>query len=434
MSNDPISQLPEPYRSAWSIFQEPYSSEIVLSKVLESAKAIANANWGMIALSDEQGDAHIFTLPDIRNERIPFRHLAWLAYSVVRMVIRTGQGMVISSTDEITEFNATDLINEFVPLKRREEIISWATRGMISSIYLDIPEVVPLTALSAPIKFHNKVIGAVYLSRPMQQASFDFEAMKLVDKFLSLVGVAIKNVEVLENSRRLAGEFPSLVAHEIKNPVTSIKGYATLLLSPSNSLPDKVDLTEEKKKEFLQKILLYTERLNDMILAFMNQTRIEGGFAIKDSMALDATLSPVIEKYRSQMQIKHQSLILDINCDMAAKVDAGYVLSQVIDILIKNAYLYTPEHGQIKINVSIKDDKLSFKVSDTGLGLTEEEMPYLFQKFYRSTRPEIREVYGIGMGLYIAKGFIGLWNGQIGAEGSPNQGSTFWFTLPLKRE
>jgi signal transduction histidine kinase len=164
----------------------------------------------------------------------------------------------------------------------------------------------------------------------------------------------------------------------------------------------------------------------------LDYARIEQGLVYKQGVNLNNAINPIIDKYRSLINDKHQSLVLDLPSSLDIEVAADNYLSELIEMLVRGAHLYTPHGGEIKISIVLTEDSFQFQVSDAGPSLVEDEQSHLFQKYYRSKRDEV--VRGSGLDLYLAKRLIELWDGQIGVESSLNHGNTFWLTLPLKKD
>ena len=438
MNDDPISQLPRPYRAAWELLRTPFDRFTVLKKVLESAKEITGAEWGMVILDSEldkfQGsfpEFHVLEDISIVTNKIPIGHAAWLAYAFGKKVLQSGVPLLIADTKNIVELDETVLINEFVPLEMRERILAEAN-GYLERMLIDIPDTYSSSIFVVPMLSEAKSLGAVYLSRPTDYGVFSKDNLEDVITFLSLSIVAIKNVQIVDDVTGSAGQFPAIVSSELKNPFVSIRGYASLLLERTGDLKQKMGPITEIESSFLKHIISSTERALYILGAFGILSRIEGNRIRAYREKISGLVTPLVEKYRPLFDEKQQNFIFDVGSLPDIKVD--YFLGEVIDTLLKNSYLYTPIGGKIEVTAALNDGFLVFKIVDTGIGLSEVDISRLFSKYYRSDREEVREHWGMGLGLYIAKRLLDIWGGEIGAEGSPNQGSTFWFTLPTAKE
>lgn len=440
MNDDPISQLPEAYHAAWEILREPFDHDAILQKILNRTKEMANAESGMILLEDKfTGSFPEFRMLPYMERYVPIGTAAWLIYAFAKKTVQDGQGKLIVTTDELAQAESLRLIDKYIPLERREAIIKYAHHDkLMISPQFEVSETVPINVMFAPIEAEGKTIGTVCLSCPLSQGAFEINTLEQITAFLSFVGIAIKNAKTIRRSISAATENLYVIYHELKVPVASLQGYAGLLLGRVNGAQAKKSLTEEEKIAFLETIFGNAERLRHLIDSYTLLTKLDTHSILhrEEKVKLSSVITPSVEKYRPLIQSKEQSLILNIDnvLDIEFNGSEYYYLDAVIETLIRNSHIYTPTGGEIKISVSLAKDTVELRISDTGLGLTTEEISKLFQKYYRSDRSEIREQRGAGMGLYLAKRLLDLWDGQIGAEGSPNQGSTFWFTLPLSKE
>ena len=437
MNDDPISKLPEPYRVAWEILHEPFDYEHILRRVLTSAQKIANANWGMMVLDvDIEGLDYRLpgfrTLPDILDTTIPIGYVSSLAYALARKVIQDSQSILIADINSIAKLETNQLIDDYLPISAKEKIMNYAKEQWFASRLLEIPPSTDFTIMAVPIIVNGKVSGAMYLHRSTNHGAFTDELLEEVRTFLSLVGVGIKNAKSVMDVKDLALQFPFILSTELRTPLIAIHGFAKLLHDYSTGSQDSMK-TDVDITKFSKIIMDNVDRMRSLLDGLLVYARIEQNWITKQGVKPNDILNPVIEKYRVLTQEKNQTIVLDIADIQDVEVCADHFLSEVVDVLIKNAHLYTPEGGEVRITASIKDKAFQFGVSDTGYGLTEEEIPQLFQRFYRSPRSEIRIVSGNGMGLFLAKRLVELWGGQMGAKGSLNQGSTFWFAIPLKK-
>jgi len=434
MNDDPISQLPEPYRVAWEILHEAFDYESILRNVLTSAQKMVGATWGMMILDTDLESLDItfpgfHTLPDIINTTIPVGYVTSLAYALIRKTVQDGQNILITDTNNVVELDVDRLMDEYLPLKKRESIMKHANETWFSSHLLEIPSTSSFTALVLPIIDKDKLVGGMYLHRLVSQGVFSRESLGIVQTFLSCIAIGIRNVRDVENIKGLALQFPYTLSHELRTPLIIIHGYAKLLSENSIAPRNDIDV-----KKFSNVIMDNADRIRNIMDTLLVYARIERNLVYKQGVNLNDIINPIIEKYRLVIQTKNQTLILDIPNSIDIVVGADEYLAEVVDALMRNAHLYTLEGGEIKISLSFDNNMFHFRVSDNGLGLTEDDKIYLFQRYSRSQRDEIRRIPGIGMGLYIARRLIELWGGEIGAEGSPDQGSTFWFTLPIAKE
>ncbi|MFA4981032.1 MAG: ATP-binding protein [Candidatus Omnitrophota bacterium] len=233
----------------------------------------------------------------------------------------------------------------------------------------------------------------------------------------------ITELKRLEDIRK---DFVANVSHELRTPISSIKGYAETLLD------GKVD-NEDTVKEFLGIIYQDSDRLANLINDLLDLSRIESGNMKMEFETLE--ILPIVNHCVNVLErpAKDKSLSVKVNIpDNAAKVAGDNKrLLQVFLNLLDNAVKYTPEGGSIAINASDKGNVVQIDISDTGIGISEKDLPRIFERFYRVDKARSRELGGTGLGLSIVKHIIQAHNGQVWVQSTPGRGSTFSFTIPI---
>ncbi len=226
---------------------------------------------------------------------------------------------------------------------------------------------------------------------------------------------------------RMKSEFVSLVSHELRTPLTSISGYVEMLLDG-----DAGELQEEQA-DFLGIVKRNTDRLTALINDLLNVSRIESGRIELKRIPLDLgqIIRNVAQSHRPSIEEKGQTLSLDLPADLPAVVGDMDRLTQVMVNLLSNACKYTPAGGSITIAATREPGQLRIQVTDTGIGLSQDEQSRLFTKFYRADNPTTREVGGTGLGLWITRSLVELHGGTVEVRSAPGEGSTFTVMLPV---
>jgi len=222
----------------------------------------------------------------------------------------------------------------------------------------------------------------------------------------------------------------SLIVYETHPSLVSIRGYADLLLDA----PEYGQLNDNQIN-FVKGIRKYGKLLKHIVDNLYYLSKLEAN-QIKVGVEIYDVSEIVVKQYKQlkpNFDDKKQMVNLNSENNIFVQGDEARI-KYVIDSIMKNACSYSPEESNISVFFKQLESSVRVSISDHGIGLTDEEKNHLFQRFYRSDRTEVRENLGIGLELFISKQFIELMGGEIGAEGSPNQGSTFWFTLPLSKE
>lgn len=233
--------------------------------------------------------------------------------------------------------------------------------------------------------------------------------------------------ERLKELDRLKSEFVSNVSHELKTPLTTIKLLAHLL--------QRTDLTEEEKLDYAKTIAVECDRQIDFVGNLLDLSRIESGAYKLRKTRVDARellrSCVEVERYRAESL----SLTLTTNVPVRTSAVSGdfEALRRVIRNLIDNAIKYTPAGGRITVSARENDDLLAISVSDTGKGISEADLPHVFDKFYRAESDESSmgtAAPGVGLGLYLAQHIVAQLDGELSVESKPDGGTTFTISLP----
>lgn len=222
-------------------------------------------------------------------------------------------------------------------------------------------------------------------------------------------------------------EFVSVVSHELKLPMTSIKGYSDLMLSGATGA------LNENQSNFLTTIRNNVNRMATLVSDLTDISRLESGNLRIEPRAVPVwdVIDEVITLTRTQVEQKKQTLTLDIPEGLPKAWCDRNRLAQVLTNLISNANKYTPEDGVLTVQALQVDGMIQIKVQDNGLGMTPEDQEKLFSKFFRSADEKVREAPGTGLGLSITKNLIELQGGKIWFESEFRKGTTFYFTTPI---
>ncbi len=243
------------------------------------------------------------------------------------------------------------------------------------------------------------------------------------DEFAELVESFNRMAEALASTEAMRVQLIGDVSHELKTPLAGIKGYMEGL--QDGVLP--------ATPETFQLIHREADRLQRLVQDLQELSRTESGQVTLDirSHPAQAIVNPVVERMRPQFVDKTIEFDVQIATDLpAVQADCDRAI-QILTNLLGNALLYTPNGGQVRLAVHREPGAVCFSVTDTGIGLTEEALPHVFQRFYRVDKSRSRGSGGTGIGLTVAKHLVEAQGGQIGvASAGLGQGSHFWFTLP----
>ncbi|MDK2926074.1 MAG: two-component system, OmpR family, sensor histidine kinase ResE [Bacillota bacterium] len=226
----------------------------------------------------------------------------------------------------------------------------------------------------------------------------------------------------LEEMRR---EFVANVSHELRTPLTYLQGYTEAILDGLAADPD-----EEKK--YLKIILDETLRLRRLVSDLLDLSRIEAGqLALeKGEVNLAELCSEVAEKVRPLAEEKEIRLELDVPAQLPPAWGNADRLQQVLINLLDNALRHTGAGGKVAVTAKVQGEELAVSVHDTGPGIPPEELPYIFERFYKVEKARTRTTAGTGIGLAIVKGLVEAHGGRVWVESTPGKGSVFTFTVP----
>jgi signal transduction histidine kinase/DNA-binding response OmpR family regulator len=245
----------------------------------------------------------------------------------------------------------------------------------------------------------------------------------------SIVAV-LRDISREAEIERLKNEFISTVSHELRTPMTLIKGYTDLLLSGNEQI-GQLNLTQNK---FVRVMQSNANRLTDLVNDILEISRIETGRIKLKFAALDIrdVILDVATSFEREMRNKELKLSTRLPDQMPKIYADKSRLTQILVNLIGNAWQYTPEGGEIEVSANQTGRFVQVNVKDTGIGIPEKDIPYLFDRFFRSERSEVQIVDGTGLGLSITKSFVEMLGGRIWVTSELDVGTTFSFTIPLK--
>ena len=219
----------------------------------------------------------------------------------------------------------------------------------------------------------------------------------------------------------------SMVSHELRTPLTSIKGFAETILQE--------DLSKEEVNKFVQIIYNEANRLNNLVNAILDISRIEAAkLHIKNKeVDLKEVIENVIELVYPKLKTGDLRIIREYNDNEKYIIYSDEEkLEQIILNLVDNAIKYTPLGGEITIGIKRNDNEFLVYVADNGIGIPEKDKPHIFEKFYR-TSISMSFAPGTGLGLVIVKYLVEILGGKIWFESELSKGTTFYFTLPINK-
>lgn len=244
------------------------------------------------------------------------------------------------------------------------------------------------------------------------------ETVHIVDAFNQL----LKRMKALDDSRQ---EFVANVSHELKTPMTSIKVLADSLLSQN-------DVPAELYREFMEDMVSEIDRENQIITDLLALVKMDKKVQNLNIVSLNINdlTEIILKRLRPLARKKDVEVVFESARTVEAEVDEVKI-SLVMTNLVENAIKYNKEHGWVKVTLDADHQFFTFTVQDSGIGIPEDSMPHVYERFYRVDKSHSREIGGTGLGLAITKSAVLAHKGSITLESTLEEGTTFVVKIPL---
>jgi signal transduction histidine kinase/HAMP domain-containing protein len=235
----------------------------------------------------------------------------------------------------------------------------------------------------------------------------------------------LRDVTKFKELDTMKSEFVATVSHDLRSPLTLMRGYATML--------EMVGELNEQQQSYIKKIVTGVENMSRLVNTLLDLGRIEIGVGLQLE---SVSVLDIIERVTSALQMQAAQKELNFNVELpkdlphAVEADQA-LLHQAVYNLVENAMKYTPEKGNVTVRLKTKDDSVIFEVEDTGIGIEPEDLPRLFEKFYRGKQREARAQHGSGLGLAIVRSIAESHGGKVWVKSKMGKGSTFFLQIPL---
>ncbi|KMK76492.1 ATP-binding protein [Alkalihalobacillus pseudalcaliphilus] len=225
---------------------------------------------------------------------------------------------------------------------------------------------------------------------------------------------------------KLRKDFIANVSHELRTPISMLQGY-------SEAIIDDIAESHEEKKELARIIYDESLRMGRLVNELLDIARMEAGYTelVKEKIPLIPYMEKIVRKFKGLAKDHHIALKLDVKEKLPDAYFDQDRIEQVLTNLIHNAIRHTQEFGQVIVKVSVEQEEFIFDVIDNGSGISEQDLPYVFERFYKADKARTRAKGGTGLGLAIAKNIIDSHKGKITVHSKVNEGTTFSFKLPL---
>jgi PAS domain S-box-containing protein len=259
-----------------------------------------------------------------------------------------------------------------------------------------------------------------------------FEHLEKAEKGAGGVLVVMQDISPLKATEHLKDEFIGMAAHELRNPLSALKGFVEMLLIQSQR--GHGAQLADWQQEAIEEINLATSRLVDLTEALLDVTRIQAGRLVLSLASHDLVvlIRQVVRRVQESSRQHHLSFQTEVE-SLVVSVDALRI-EQVLSNLLFNAVKYSPDGGEIVLRLQVEQEQgqVVLAVQDRGIGIPAEQQACLFQSFARATN--VQGIMGAGLGLYLCRELVERHGGHIWLESVEGQGSTFFITLPIISE
>jgi PAS domain S-box-containing protein len=284
----------------------------------------------------------------------------------------------------------------------------------------------PSAAIILPLLARQHLLGVVGFYR--ETGSYSADDIFLTAELARRAAIALDNARLhdqVKTSVQARDDMIGIVSHDLRNPVNAVKMLTGVILSREGAdrvAPDTLEYVTVMRQAALQ--------MDSLIMDLLDVTRVEAGRLSVDAKPVDAeellsdalrTLAPIADGKGLKLRLTSPDDLPRVQADAVR-------IAQALSNLVGNAIKFSPSGGEIGVRVIVLDAEVMFSVSDSGQGMTTEQLAHAFDRFWQSSRTDRQ---GAGLGLAITKGIIDAHGGRIWAESAPGNGSTFYFTVPI---
>ena len=292
----------------------------------------------------------------------------------------------------------------------------------------EFPNLLPNNAKNVsfliPLIAGEKEVGILFLSQKKSRQDFSSNDLFLIDGMTIAVAASLRSAMLMRDVS-IRDTFVSIASHELHSPLTSVLGYAELLMQK--------DPPEATRKQWLQHIIDNSQKLTDMVDDLLNVTRIQSGKVVMKLEEVE--LSHIFEERLAIAQgitNKHQ-FVVEVESGLPSILVDRDKFGEIIGNLLNNAVKYSPKGGRITLSAHHEPQKhhVVVGIMDEGMGIGLVDKDSLFTTFHRIQRPETKNIRGSGLGLYIVKEWTKAMGGEVWLQSELNRGSTFYVSIPV---
>lgn len=376
------------------------------------------------------------------DSEFPDNELGEIGAQIVKIYNKLRQAKDDVALEKDRLFNHMNILNEGISFFNPDKSKMLANSHFIQFISMisdtstisaehifDIPEFQQINEfldekLSSEIVFQNNELPQLEFTISKNESYFKVLCIIFADKSFEIL---ITDITRPEKRRLLKQQLTSNIAHELKTPLASIKGYIETLMTNPN-------IDKEKQQYFIERAHSQSERLNLLLndISLLNNIEDAGELFEIKPLKIKTIITDVVENLENRLSEKNIKCKLNIDNEVTINGNDS-LLSSVFQNLIENSVNYAGENIKIEISNCMEDKKFHyFSYSDTGVGIPEEHLHRIFERFYRIDSGRTREMGGTGLGLSIVKNAVLLHKGEISARNKPEGGIEFLFSLGKK--
>lgn len=380
--------------------------ESLLNLIIQNAQEITHTEGASILLLDKETGELRFRAAtgQKRDELQPIT--VPLDGSIAGYIVRTGMPLMIPDVSQEPRFGG-----------QVDAAVNFKTRSI----------------LGVPLMVKDRIIGALEVVNKISDVPFDEEDAYILTTMAAQAAIALENSRLISELQqayqelneldRLKSEFIAIASHELRTPLSVILGYVTFLQSEATGeLRDQLDV-----------VVRSALRLRDLIDDMVNLRHIEAGEVELELEPFDFVelAREVADEFQGLAESKGQMFRFEApDSPIHVTLDRDKVRLALANI-ISNAVKFTPEGGEIEVNVDKPNDsEVAVRVRDTGIGIEEKDLKRIFDRFYQTGSAYTRQFEGMGLGLSITKSLVDIHHGTIQVDSVPGQGSTFTVRLP----
>ena len=334
----------------------------------------------------------------------------------------TGSSVRYSETMEqnylyVAEYDAQE--QTYVRLAMPFSGVSQSALMLLPSFFMADSILKPLQEISAVIR------KADFGKEKIEFQNYSYsELQEITDALQTMNNQIAKNLENLEREKQIRQEFFTNASHELKTPLTSIRGYSELLRQHAITDPDQID-------HCLDCVLKESDHMTKLINDILTISKLEAKDYVvqKSHIKLKNLLENVLNSL--SVQAKAMNLDIDASCENVTVYANLDHIQGILYNLISNAIKYNKPNGKIIIIIKERLDNILIKVMDTGIGISKEDQEKVFQRFYRVDKQRSKIVAGTGIGLAIVKHIVQFYNGSISLKSKENEGTSIEISLPI---